>query len=158
VRRRKEKNDERKQQTNGKPWRSRITLRLKSPDVLSPRLHNCRAFAETSWLTKRQRHLTPGRGRIYKWLSTDGPVWSALLVCQGDTDPFQWSPLCLCCGIIEAREIHRMVTDLHLTSLLRRTISPTHVVCLIKSVTSSTRLVHILISGNLLMTMYAWGT
>jgi hypothetical protein len=34
VKRRKEKNfDERKQQTNGKPWSSRITLRLKSPDV-----------------------------------------------------------------------------------------------------------------------------
>jgi hypothetical protein len=44
VRRRKEKNDERKQQTNGKPWRSRIALRLKPPDVLSSRFHHYNAL------------------------------------------------------------------------------------------------------------------
>jgi hypothetical protein len=44
VKRRKEKNDERKQQTNGKPWRSRIALLLKSPDVLSSRFHHYNAF------------------------------------------------------------------------------------------------------------------
>jgi hypothetical protein len=78
VRRRKEKNDEKKQQTNGKPWRSRITLRLKPPDVLPPRLQTLQTFVDLSWLTERQRHLTPGRGHIHKWLFTDGPVWSAL--------------------------------------------------------------------------------
>jgi hypothetical protein len=29
---------------NGKPWRSRITLRLKPPDVLSSRFHHYNAF------------------------------------------------------------------------------------------------------------------
>ncbi len=31
-----------------------------------------------SWLTESQRHLTSGKGRIHKWFSADGPVWSAL--------------------------------------------------------------------------------
>ena len=38
VKRRKEMNDERKQQTTGESWRSRIALRLKPPDALSSRL------------------------------------------------------------------------------------------------------------------------
>jgi len=37
-------NDERKQQTNEKPWRSGIALRLKRPDVLSSRFHHYNAF------------------------------------------------------------------------------------------------------------------
>jgi hypothetical protein len=45
VKRRKDKkNDERKEQTNGKPWRSGISLLLKPPDVLSPRFHHYNTF------------------------------------------------------------------------------------------------------------------
>jgi hypothetical protein len=29
---------------NGKPWKSRIALRLKPSDVLSSRFHHCNAF------------------------------------------------------------------------------------------------------------------
>jgi hypothetical protein len=31
---------------NGKPWRSRISLRLKSPEVLSSRFHHYNAFVD----------------------------------------------------------------------------------------------------------------
>jgi hypothetical protein len=68
VKRRKEKNDERKQQTNGKPWMSRITLRLKSPDALSSRLQTLqRVFASKTCLRHFLRIPAPISGNLYSY-------------------------------------------------------------------------------------------
>ena len=69
---------------NGKPWKSRIALRLKFPDVILPKgritlpVSPPQVLWGLGWLTECQRQLTLGKGRKHKWLFTDGPVWSAL--------------------------------------------------------------------------------
>jgi hypothetical protein len=51
-----------KEQSNGEPWRSRITLRLKPPDALPSRLRSLQTFVDTSWLgTTTIRTLYPDR-------------------------------------------------------------------------------------------------
>jgi hypothetical protein len=42
-------NDERKQQTNSEPWRSRIALRLRPPDVLPSGWDNCSSNTTVNW-------------------------------------------------------------------------------------------------------------
>ncbi len=51
-----------KEQSNGEPWRSRITLLLKPSDALPSRLRSLQTFVDTSWLgTTTIRTLYPAR-------------------------------------------------------------------------------------------------
>ena len=60
---------------NGKPWRSRITLRLKPPDALPSRLRSLQTFVDTSWLgTTTIRTLYPARATFAILHRTFAPI------------------------------------------------------------------------------------